>query len=99
MNNETKIPDYRESLIEETNALAGEAILTPAYQRKKLLLWFFRNAITALFVWYFWEKPWIKWVLWIGIPLALTNLVLVLLGPYLLRRKLTAVRRTIDRNG
>lgn len=90
-------PDYRESLLEETNELANESILTPAYQRRKLLLWLFRNTITVLFAWYFWEKPWIKWVLWIGIPLALLNLLLILLGPYLLRRKIRAVRRTINR--
>jgi hypothetical protein len=96
MNEQPQQPAYKQSLEDETKQLAAAEVLQPAYQRKKLLLWLVRNAITALICWYFWEKEWVKWVLWIGIPLVLLNLLMILLGPYLLRRKLRSVQEKIN---
>ena len=90
-------PAYQTQLKNEVDSLANADILSPAYLRKKLLLWFFRNMITALLCWYFWEKWWIKWVLWIGVPVAVINLLVILLGPLMLRRKLGNLRQQIER--
>src|SRR5688572_8313150 len=90
-------PAYKTQLKNEVDALANADILSPAYLRKKLLLWFIRNMITALICWYFWEKWWIKWVLWIGIPVAVIYLLMILLGPLMLRRKLGNLRQQIER--
>jgi hypothetical protein len=95
-NDDMNEPAYKRSLREEADALSNTDILSPAYLRKKLLMWFIRNLITAVICWYFWEKAWVKWVLWIGIPLAVISLLMILLGPYLLRRKLRSVQRRIE---
>jgi hypothetical protein len=97
MNEQLNESTYKQSLEDEAKQLGVAEVLNPAYQRKKLLLWLVRNAITALICWYFWEKEWVKWVLWIGIPLALLNLLMILLGPYLLRKKLQSVQKKINR--
>ena len=79
----------------EWQQLAHDPVLSPAYQKKKLLFWLIRNSLTAVLCYVFWEKTWVKWVLWIGIPLSLINLLLILLGPYLLRKKMQAVHKRI----
>jgi hypothetical protein len=92
-------PTYKTELKNEIENLARTDILSPAYLKKKLILWFARNMITALLCWYYWEKPWIKWVFWIGITVAVINLLMILLGPLLLRRKLASLRQQIERTG
>ena len=92
-------PRYKTQLREETEALANTDILSPAYRRKKILIWFIRNLITALICWYYWEKWWVKWLLWIGVPLAIISLLMILVGPYLLRRKIKTFREKIDSVG
>lgn len=95
-NEENDNTGYKASLREEVQSLSVTDVVSPAYQRRKLLIWFVRNLITAMLCWIFWEKPWVKWVLWIGIPLAILNLLMILIGPYLLRRKIKSLQRKIE---
>ena len=87
---------FMEPFKDELQELANDPVLSKAYQKKKLFFWLIRNVITAIICYIFWEKSWVKWVLWIGIPIALASLLIILLGPILLRKKMKAVQKRIS---
>ena len=75
MENQTEQPDFNEEISQK---LLESATMTRAQRNKKLLKWSIRQVFTIALVAWLWDKPWIKYVLWAWLPLAIINLVAIL---------------------
>lgn len=84
--------EYAEGVIREyykkLEHIRTNSILSPAYRRKKILQWFLRTAaLTVLYI-LLWKYSWIKWTLWITIPVCILNIVSIFTWKYLLQQKI-----------
>jgi membrane protein YdbS with pleckstrin-like domain len=86
----------KEEFDKEMSAFEKDNVLDPAYMRKKLLVYAIRTAIAIGIIWYFWDREWMKWVLWIYVPLNLLGLATIFLTPYILKRKIQRTREKMD---
>ncbi|MBL7945623.1 MAG: hypothetical protein JNN32_06120 [Flavobacteriales bacterium] len=59
----------------------AQATVSPAVRNRKLVFWGVRQVLLCVAGWYFWDKPWMRWVFWIGVAIALINLAMILLMP------------------
>ncbi|MEM6721165.1 MAG: hypothetical protein AAF611_17680 [Bacteroidota bacterium] len=65
---------FKETHKEERTAYEDQVILSPAFKRKKIILWFIRTVIAAILFIIFWEYTWVRWALVFYIPLNLFGL-------------------------
>ncbi len=84
-----------DSLEEELKNIESEDIFSPFYRRKKLIRYGIRTLIALIIYLVFWENDWVRWSLWVYIPLNLLGLGAIFLGPYLAQRKLEKVRHKL----
>jgi cell division protein FtsW (lipid II flippase) len=84
-----------DSLQKELDATKANEILSPAYQKRKLILWLIRNSILVVLYILFWKYEWVRWSLYVTVPLAMLSLMTIVFVPYLLRRKLENTKRKI----
>lgn len=88
--------DLKADFKKEMEKLQQDQIMDPKFRRKKLILWFIRTVLAViLFVW-FWETSWVRWILWIYVPLNLLGLFAILGGGYFLKKKVEKVNQKID---
>ena len=84
--------EYAEGVIREyykrLEHIRSNSILSPVYRRKKILLWFLRTAALAILYVLLWKYTWIKWTLWITVPLCVLNIVSIYTWKYLLQQKI-----------
>jgi hypothetical protein len=86
----------RDSLNKELEAIGASHIMSPAYQRKKLIRWVIRNSISVVLYILFWKYEWVRWSLYVTVPLSLFSLFTILVMPYFLKKKLEKTRKKID---
>ncbi|MCC6463006.1 MAG: hypothetical protein IT260_21230 [Saprospiraceae bacterium] len=91
-------------LQQELEQLKAQHLLSPADQRRKLIRWGVRQALTLLLYFYCWDKhPWVPLSLWLVVPLALASLISIVGFNWLLERKFRksglAIKEMEDRIG
>lgn len=84
------------SLQSELESIAGDTVLSPTYRKRKLILWVIRATISAALYVIFWKHEWVRWTLLVTAPLSFISLLMILLGPYLLKRKIAKTRSKIE---
>ncbi len=89
--------DHAEDLRRQMREALATAAMSPAVRKRKLLLWVVRQVLLCALAWYFWEKPWMRWVFGIGIVLALVHLAMILLMPRFLTAKGRSAQASFDR--
>ncbi len=88
---------WREGLKEELDEVSEAQVLNKAYLRKKLIFWFIRAVLSVILYIIFWKYEWVRWSLFVTVPVSLASLLLIILGPFLLRRKIRNLEKRIDR--
>ena len=72
-----------------------QSILNPAYRKCKLILWFVRNALLVLLYVIFWDQEWVRFTLYVTVPLSVLSLVSIFAWQYLLNRKIRNVSESV----
>lgn len=85
-----------QDLQNELNEIREGAMMSDAQRKKKLMMWGIRNLLSAGLVWYFWEISWMKYALWIIIPLSLLSLGMILFYNQLVSRRLEKAQGKVD---
>jgi hypothetical protein len=84
--------EYAEVVIREyykkLEHIRNNSILSPVYRRKKILQWFLRTAVLTVLYILLWKYSWIKWTLWITVPICVLNIVSIFTWKYLLQQKI-----------
>lgn len=86
----------KKSLREEIEELSRQERLTPAYRKKKLIIWTVRTGLSVVLYVIFWKYEWVRWTLILYVPLALFNLIMLLGFNYILDKKINKIRSRID---
>ena len=89
--------DPAEDLRRQMREAVASASMSPAVRKRKLVLWVFRQVLLCALAWYFWERPWMRWVFGAGVVLALIHLAMLLLMPRLLAAKERRAHASFDR--
>ena len=95
MENQAPKPEWLESLEKEGDSIADKHRLSAADRQGKLLRWTIRQVLTGGLVWYFWDKSWTKYIIWIWIPLAVLALAQILFFNALIDWKMAKVRNRL----
>lgn len=94
---DTDRSDHPEHMRRQMRAIMSEVTLSPAVLGRKLALWAVRQVLLCAVAWYFWEKPWMRWVFAIGVVFALLHLAMIFVLPHLLAAKQRRAEASIDR--
>lgn len=73
--------------MEELKDIANNEIFDAGYRRKKMINWLIRTIIAIVLYILFWEYEWVRWSLWIYVPLNLFGLVMLFIVPSYLKKK------------
>jgi hypothetical protein len=88
----TSEEEYAENAIREyykrLEHIRSNSILSPVYRRKKILLWVLRTLIVSVIYILLWKYSWIRWTLWITVPICVLNIVSIFTWKYLLQQKI-----------
>lgn len=96
MSGSEEAEDLRKKFRQELEEVTAGSVLNPSVRKRKLILWFIRNIILAILYIVFWKYEWVRWSLWITVPLSFLSLVLIPAWNYLLRYRMNKVNRAID---
>ncbi len=83
----TYMENLREEFKTEINTLLEEGRMSPRMRKRKLITWVIRTLITLLLYIIFWKYEWVRYTLFIYIPLSVFSLISILAFNYLLERK------------
>lgn len=89
--------EYISEMQEELDNIKESSLLSPEVVRKKLIMWFIRNALSVVLIWYFWEHWFMKYALWVIIPLSLFSLFSILGFNWLVKKKLENTQSKVDK--
>lgn len=67
-------------------------LLDPAYRRRKLFFWTFRQCVSIALAWWFWDLWWVRLLFAVVVVLAVFQLVMLLWGGPMLRRRAERAR-------
>ncbi len=74
-----------------------DPLLDPAYRRRKLFFWVFRQSLSIALAWWFWDRWWVRLLFGVVVVLAVFQLVMLLWGgPMLRRRAVRAKERFLE---
>lgn len=88
--------NFKKTFEEDIQKIESEEMLSPDYQKKKLIKYVVRTIIAIIIYVVFWEYEWVRWTLWFYVPLNLLGLVALLGMPFLMKRKLKKTIQRID---
>ena len=88
--------DFKERFEDEMLQAQQETFMSPEYRRKKLMMYLIRTLIAVAIFYFLWDQSWIKWALYVYIPLNLLSLLSILLWPYIIKRKMQRTRQRIE---
>jgi len=91
-NNET----LRESFEKELDNVQNNVIFNSEYRKRKLIFWAIRTIILVILYLIFWEHNWVKKSLYFTAPLSALSLLMIILSPYLIKRKIKRTKRKIS---
>lgn len=77
-----------EDLKEELEKLSQDPILSKEFRNKKFIIYLVRTLISVVIIYFLWDYEWIKWVLYLYIPLNLISLVSIFGWNFFLNKKL-----------
>jgi hypothetical protein len=92
MENNQSIAD---SFDDELVSISNNSLLDPRFRRKKLILRTIRTILTITLYVIFWKHEWLRWTLFLTIPLSLFNLFMITIYPLLLKKKIEKIRKRI----
>jgi len=84
-------------LQDELDKIREGSLLSSEIIRKKLIMWIIRNALSIVLIWYFWDHWFMKYALWIIIPLSLFSLISIVGFNYFVKRKLSKTQGAVDK--
>lgn len=85
-----------DALKKELQQLSKDPILSKKHRNKKLLVYLVRTLIAVTIIYFLWDYDWVKWVLYIYIPLNLISLISILGWNYFLNKRLAKTQKQID---
>ena len=85
-----------DALKKELQQLSKDTILSKKHRNKKLLVYLVRTLIAVTIIYFLWDYDWVKWVLYIYIPLNLISLISILGWNYFLNKRLAKTQKQID---
>lgn len=85
-----------QDLQNELDAIRQAASMSPAERKKKLIMWGVRNLLSVGLIWYFWDIWWMKYALWIIIPLSLLSLGMILFYNKMVNSRLERAEGKVD---
>lgn len=91
-----QMENYRKNLLKGIDDLSDQQRLSLAYKKRKLVIWTFRTALSAVLYVIFWKYEWLRWTLFLYVPLALFNLIMILGFNYILDKKVNKLRSRLD---
>jgi len=89
----------KKALQKQIEEAQGADFLTPAYRKKKLTMWAIRTVLAVLMYYFLWDVKWIRWSLWLYVPLNLFVPISLLGGNYFLNKKIKRVNKLIEEIG
>ena len=72
-------------------------ILNPEYRKKKLIFWTIRAVFSIVLYIIFWKYVWVRYTLFLTVPVSLFSLYSITLMPYFLNKKIEKTRQEIDK--
>ena len=91
-----EMENYKKNLLKEIDDLSDQERLSSAYRKRKLIIWTVRTILSVVLYIIFWKYEWVRWTLILYVPLALFNLVIILVFNYMLDKKLNKIRSRLD---
>lgn len=88
--------DFKTHFNDELKKAQKNTLLSPEYKRKKFIIYIIRTLIAIVLFYIFWEHQWVKWILYIYIPINLIYLMSLFVMPYFLKRKINKTQEQID---
>jgi hypothetical protein len=88
--------EYKKNLLKEIDEVSNQERLSPAYKKRKLIIWTVRTVLSVILYILFWRYEWVRWTLVLYVPLALFNLVMILGFNFILDKKINKLRSRID---
>lgn len=83
-------------LRDEIEELSNSPVLSKTYRNKKLLLYVIRTLIAVIAIYLLWDYSWVKWLLYIYIPLNLISLASILGWNIFLNKRIKKSQERID---
>lgn len=87
---------FKKEFEAEVERIQADEIMSKDYQKKKLKLYFIRTTLSIILFVVLWKYQWVRWALWVYIPLNLLGLVAILVPPILLKRKIEKTRKKVE---
>lgn len=78
------------------NSIKNVGILNSEYRKKKLIFWTIRAILSVVLYILFWKYIWVRYTLFITVPLSLFSLYSITLMPYFLNKKIEKTRQKIE---
>lgn len=92
--------DSRQVLRKDVEDTIAQMQSTPLYsaefKRKKTIYWLIRVLIAVILYAIFWEHEWVRWTLWVYVPLTLFALLSIWGWQPMLNRKIRSTRKKLD---
>jgi cell division protein FtsW (lipid II flippase) len=85
-----------ESFENELANIQNKTLLNAEYRKRKLILWVIRTIILVILYVIFWKYNWVKKSLYFTIPLSTLSLLMILVAPYLIKRKIERTKQKIN---
>lgn len=88
--------DLKKQFDNELTRAQNGIVLSREYKRKKLIMYAIRTIIAIVLFYIFWEHQWVKWMLYVYIPVNLIFLVSIFVVPSFLKRKIDETQDKIE---
>ncbi len=86
-----------EDLKKELEQLSQNPILSKDFRRKKFIIYLTRTLIAAVIIYFLWDYEWVKWVLYLYIPLNLLSLVSIFGWNSFLNKRIKKSQEQLDK--
>jgi hypothetical protein len=93
---ENEESDLKHAFEQELEKIKAETILSPAYRKKKTIIWAVRTSIVATLFFIFREYKYVRWGLIAYIPLNLFSIITIYAGNIFLKKKIDKTRSKIE---
>ena len=77
------------------NTIKDVELLNPKKQKKEIVFWTIRTIFSIILYLFFWKYVWVRYTLFLTVPLTLFSLFSCTLLPYIMQRKVENARKMI----
>lgn len=85
-----------EELSKELNEIKSDNLFSTAYRKKKLVIWTVRTLLAVVLYVVFWKHEWVRWSLFLYVPLNAFGLLSIFGTSYFLNKKMERTSRKIE---